>query len=632
MRALLVVFVILASHVAFAQSDIKWIRTSHYGGISSVSFTPDGRYLASTGSFSDNIFLWDGQMGRFIRRMSLDHSTRIHCARFLPNSTVLATGTDSGIYFVDIESGSITDRIAGDSAMHVSVLEVSSTGDTILYVAMVADDPYDSQRIIRLDRKTHVLIDSIGVQEDLLRPAYSEYFTPLRAISEDLRYVMTIAFNEHTIYDLRTATVIKLDDEEFDRFSDSVSIVWKHDRVFSETSDATRFAYGDQVIDPDVAQPTAGNVMFVRDNDTVMLTGIAAAFDLFGSIVRTGGRAGGTTFEVETGKVLSTRFNNWGFGGYFGMSYSKNGKLAYVSLGDYSNGDTHYLVAGDKSWPNHLAPKYCVNTPKWDPLEDRIAFGLRMISMDEPRDHLPFPCPSITAEWHPSGSHYIWSAYGDSLAFEDRSGLRRFIRSGHGIIYDIAVSPNGAYIATSGRDSLVRIWNIDGEQIQTFEANTGAIGSMSFAPNSRQFVGSCSDTTIRVWDIEQGEIYRYSEFREAAASQVQISYDGSTVMAVASRYIIAYDAMEWADVKPPIVKASHAITAQRIGSELRIEHDFDYAGQYTVEIYDILGRLLLSRSIEQGGSDVIVDISSIARQPLLVRVIVAGESASALVP
>src|SRR5919202_760109 len=74
-------------------------------------------------------------------------------------------------------------------------------------------------------------------------------------------------------------------------------------------------------------------------------------------------------------------------------------------------------------------------------------------------------------------------------------------------VYNIAFSPDGKTLATSGSESLFRpvstilLWDTSGKPLADFKTNQGKINSMAFSPtNSKPLVTAGEDGTARLWD------------------------------------------------------------------------------------------------------------------------------------
>jgi WD40 repeat protein len=78
---------------------------------------------------------------------------------------------------------------------------------------------------------------------------------------------------------------------------------------------------------------------------------------------------------------------------------------------------------------------------------------------------------------------------------------------GHkGIVWGIAVSPDGRRLLTAGDDKDVILWTLKrGAVIRHFGGHTGPVSSVAFLSDGRRAVSASNDRTIRLWDLESGQ-------------------------------------------------------------------------------------------------------------------------------
>jgi WD40 repeat protein len=67
-------------------------------------------------------------------------------------------------------------------------------------------------------------------------------------------------------------------------------------------------------------------------------------------------------------------------------------------------------------------------------------------------------------------------------------------------VYAIAYAPDGARIATAGRDSL-RLWDAASmDEVVQLQGHTSFVWSAAFSPDGSQLISGSGDRTVRVWD------------------------------------------------------------------------------------------------------------------------------------
>jgi len=88
-------------------------------------------------------------------------------------------------------------------------------------------------------------------------------------------------------------------------------------------------------------------------------------------------------------------------------------------------------------------------------------------------------------------------------------------------VYAIAFAPDGARIATAGRDSL-RLWDTQTlDEVVQLQGHSSFVWSVAFSPDGSQLVSGSGDHTVRVWDtVTYRERYRLRRERRAKLARI----------------------------------------------------------------------------------------------------------------
>ncbi|XP_014252579.1 U5 small nuclear ribonucleoprotein 40 kDa protein-like [Cimex lectularius] len=101
-------------------------------------------------------------------------------------------------------------------------------------------------------------------------------------------------------------------------------------------------------------------------------------------------------------------------------------------------------------------------------------------------------------------------------AFEEQPGVKRTsnlmapivaLEGQQGDIFGIAFHPEGKYLASTGFDRQIFLWNVYGEceNISTLSGHTGAIMDISFSTDGNTIFTCATDNTVAMWDIISGQ-------------------------------------------------------------------------------------------------------------------------------
>lgn len=100
-------------------------------------------------------------------------------------------------------------------------------------------------------------------------------------------------------------------------------------------------------------------------------------------------------------------------------------------------------------------------------------------------------------------------------------------------IFEIVFSPDGRLLASGARDTTIKLWNVrTGQLTRTLEGHTDAVTSLAFTPNGKWlFTGSAEDDkTIKLWEVGTGKLLRTLTGHGEWITALAISPDGATLV------------------------------------------------------------------------------------------------------
>jgi len=117
------------------------------------------------------------------------------------------------------------------------------------------------------------------------------------------------------------------------------------------------------------------------------------------------------------------------------------------------------------------------------------------------------------------------AVYGDG--FRERDRLTHHTST----VYSVTFSPDGKTIATASGDGTIKLWEPNGKELQSIQADSYGVYGIRFSPDGQTLASAGADNTIKLWS-KQGRLLHILKGHGAAVSSVRFSPNGQTLASV----------------------------------------------------------------------------------------------------
>ena len=469
------------NQIAIATSEAKvilWnihsnelrIFTEHTADVHSVSFSRDGKYLAS-GSHDHTIKLLDIKSGNCLQTFR-GHSSLVYAVEISPDGkTLVSCSQDKSIKLWDISSGKCQITYTGHE---YSVFSVGFTPDGQKLASSSADKTIrlwdiNSRKCIKVCHGHNEMISSITISPDGKTFASGSYDQTFRLwdITEG-NQLRTIKGHINCTYGLAWHPAA----------SNS------HDNIIASASSDNNIKLWD-INKGECIKTLQGHQGWVWSVDWNPDGKILASASFDHTI---------KLWDINKGECIKTLQGHQGW--LFSVAWSPDGKILASTCGEL-----------------------CIKL--WNP--DNIQCSQTLLGHEE---------WVLSVAWSPDGK-ILASASSDHTVriWDVRTGQCCHILEMDNIwVWSVAWSPDGKTLASVGDDCNILLWDINNQQlINTFRGHTEIPTSIDFSPDGQTLFTGSQDQTIRIWNIRTAECLKVLKDHQGGIFSVVCSPDGEII-------------------------------------------------------------------------------------------------------
>ena len=112
--------------------------------------------------------------------------------------------------------------------------------------------------------------------------------------------------------------------------------------------------------------------------------------------------------------------------------------------------------------------------------------------------------------------------------FQEKNRLSEHLDSVNSVSFSPDEHPEDRIIATASSDNTIKLWNHEGQRLQTLRGHEGTVASIGFSPDGKTIVSGSWDKTIRFWSRE-GKALGTIGKHDGTVYGVSFSPDGQTI-------------------------------------------------------------------------------------------------------
>jgi WD40 repeat protein len=97
-------------------------------------------------------------------------------------------------------------------------------------------------------------------------------------------------------------------------------------------------------------------------------------------------------------------------------------------------------------------------------------------------------------------------------------------------VFSVGFSPDSKILASGSLYGLIKLWNLDkGTEIRTLQGHQNSVTSVTFSPDGKTLASGSHDQTIKLWNLDKGTEIRTLQGHQNSVTSVSFSPNGQTL-------------------------------------------------------------------------------------------------------
>jgi WD40 repeat protein len=469
-----------------------------FGGITSVTFSPDGLALASSDT-NGEIQIWDAVNGQQLF-ICQGHNSWVWDVAYSPNAPILAScGQDHTIKLWNTSNGESFKTLHGHSNIVTSIafspdgqlVASSSTDRSVRIWNLVTGESIQILEghhacVWSVDFHPNGLLLASAAEDNTIKIWNLETGDCVQTLQGHQYWVKAIAFNP----DGKT-----LASGSFD----STVKIWDW-----QTGECLKTLVGHQAVVTCLGYSPQGDRLVTGSYDQAV-----------------------KIWDVATGKCLDTLYKHTNR--VWSVAFHPQQNLVV------SGGDDH----GIKIW--ELRRGKCIKTLQGNSNAIyAISYSPQSSDQSDQSDQI-YP-QNLLASGHEDQTIKLWNVNINAPhTLEPDLQPFQVLRGHSDRILSVTFSPNGQILASGSADRTIKLWHPQtGKLIKTLQGHRSWIWEIAISPDNKFLASGSYDHTVKVWDLESGECSQTLQGHPSSVLSVRFSHDGKTLFSSGYDHIVKH--------------------------------------------------------------------------------------------